>query len=247
MAIAPSGTFDYVATVPHQFEARQWTVSHRTPVEGGSDRLRGRRLVGLSPSLEITDAGLTPNPGYSRGIWRPEVLRCRLTLRATDGKNASVSSASFCVDRGVVAALRPGDLLYMARTPCAGLALSAVRDGNLVFAIGAVTKVPLGNNVSARMPLELLEEAEAIFRRSDRTFEFRELPIELTSGTAACLLPGGSASIEGYDIRILHGFLVGIPGTDECLAISRKGLCSDVAAGCSARLIDVDGMALVGG
>lgn len=104
----PSGTFDYVATVPDQPEAGSWTVSHRTPVEE-TDRLRGFRLVGLNPTLEVTNAGLTPNPGYGHGVWRPEVMRSRLTLRASGSRNASVSAASFCVDRAVMTALKPGD------------------------------------------------------------------------------------------------------------------------------------------
>jgi len=87
MVMPPCGTFDYVATVSDRPEAGPWAVSHRTPVEG-TDRLRGFRLVGLSPTLEITDAGLTPNPGYGRGVWRPEVLRSRMTLRAGGRGNA---------------------------------------------------------------------------------------------------------------------------------------------------------------
>jgi hypothetical protein len=48
-----------------------------------------------------------------------------------------------------------------------------------VVAVGAATAVPLGNNVTARTPHDLLAEAEAIFRRRDSSFEFREIPIEL--------------------------------------------------------------------
>jgi hypothetical protein len=91
----------------------------------------------------------------------------------------------------------------------------------------------------------LLDEAEAILRRRDSSFEFWERPIELTIGTATCLLPGGSPSLEDYAVRIQHGFLRGIPGVDECLAISRRGLCSDVAANASAVLVGVDGIELV--
>jgi len=169
-------------------------------------------------------------------------MRSRLTLRTSHAALGSVRSTSFCVDRGVIAALRPGDRLYMAYTPCGGLALSAVREGGLVVAIGAVTSVPLGDNVHARRALDLLSEAEAILRRCDSSFEFREVPIELTIGDATLLLPGGSAQAQDYEVWIQHGFLRGTPGVDECVAVSRKGLCSDVAARLSAVLLRVDGI-----
>jgi len=60
----PCGTFDYVAVVPDsapEYPA-PWAVTLRHPVSPAAiDRLARDRLVGHSPTLRITDAGLTPD------------------------------------------------------------------------------------------------------------------------------------------------------------------------------------------
>ncbi len=89
MVMPACGTFDYVAVVPDK-TAGAWAVRCRTAVERSGDHLRDSRLVGFTPSLEIEDAGLTPDPGFTRGVWRPEVMRSRLLLRASDRRDATV-------------------------------------------------------------------------------------------------------------------------------------------------------------
>ncbi len=133
----------------------------------------------------------------------------------------------------------------MAPTACGGVGLSVIRQGGLVVALGAVTAVPLGDGVKARVPSDLVAQAEGVIRRRDPTFEFPELPIEVTIGVSTAILLRGGPRIGGYEVMIQHGFYRGTPGVNECLAIVRTGQCSDTAASASALLLDVDGIQLV--
>jgi hypothetical protein len=138
MAIARCGTFDYVAMVPESGEDHApWNVRLRTPLERTGDARMDGRLVGHSPTLEILDDRITPSVRMSplTGNVGPRVLRSRLTLTAATRDYAEVESASFHVDRALTMALRPHDMLHMARTACGGLALSIVRDDRLVAAV----------------------------------------------------------------------------------------------------------------
>jgi hypothetical protein len=51
------------------------------------------------------------------------------------------------------------------------------------------------------------------------------------------LLYEGRRTLEQYAVFVAHGFIDGIPGTDECVAICRKGGCPDEAAIASAMLL----------
>lgn len=172
----PAGTFDYVTTVPEKPAGSlcEWEVRLRYPVKQTGSDISDRRLVGYSPCLQITDAGLTPDPGPRR----PSVMRRRLTLTAASPKDATVSAISFHVDRDLISLLEPGDDLHMSRTKCAGLGLSILRRGKLLAAVGAVTAVPLGDDFQAHLPFRLLEKASAVFAKADPEFEFGEMPIE---------------------------------------------------------------------
>ncbi len=249
MALPIWSTFDYVATVPDRLvdDSSPWVARLREPVQRTSDGL-GSRLVGASPRLQITDAGLTPNPGYTRGVWRPEVLRSRITLIASEMEGASARSVSFHVDKGLTSALRPGDLIYTARTGCAQLGLSVVRHGQLVVAVGAITAVPLGKNAEAQIPWDLVEQMEAMFRKRDPHFSLSELPIEVRVGNRRLLSlgRGGRSGLKGYVVKVMHGFYRGMPGVDECAAISLIGACSDIAADSSALLLDTDPYEIIG-
>jgi hypothetical protein len=50
-----------------------------------------------------------------------------------------------------------------------------------MVAVGAVTVVPLGPNVAARIPADLIERAASVFRERDPEFHFAEWPVELSS------------------------------------------------------------------
>src|SRR5215471_13126629 len=113
MAIHPSGTFDYVAIVPELVEDQApWKVRLRTPIQLTGDDRSNTRLVGHSPTLEISDAGMTPSAQTSRltGKVSPRVLRSRLTLTAATRNDAGVASVSFHVDRALTMALCPHEV-----------------------------------------------------------------------------------------------------------------------------------------
>jgi len=169
MVMPSAGTFQYKAIVPVKFDECSWPVQPDQPIVHTGDSLHDSRLVGACPCLRITDSGPTPNPSSSR----PEVLRSRFTLTASERQNASVSSASFYVEKDLTSAFQPGDTLHMARTGCAGIALSLLRNGHLVFAAGAISAVPLGNNVTAALPLDLIEEANVLLKGATRALSFK--------------------------------------------------------------------------
>lgn len=231
------GTFRYFAIVPAKLPDRRsspWPVQLAETVDKTSDEMRNARLIGLSPCLEITDAGPTPNPT----VGRPAVFRSRLTLTASARDNSTVSSASFYVDKDLTSTFEPRDRLHMARTPCGGLGLSLLRQGRLVFAVGVVSSVPLGSDVQAATPYDLVREAETVFKKGDPDFEFRELPLRISIDGRIRLGYGGRQEVGHYNIWVEHGFLRGIPGTDECAAIALKGACGSVPAIVTAQLLN---------
>ncbi len=240
--IPSCGTFDYVTLVPDapNTDLCPWDVRLRDPIKRKGDDISYSRLVGLSPRLQIVDAGLTPDSEIDGSKWLvpPKVLRSRITLIASERRHATASSVSFYLDRGLIAALRPHDVLHLVRTYSCGLGISVIRDGQLVVAIGAVTAVPLGRNVEARIPWDLAEEAEAIYRQHDPDFEFPELPVEVTVGNQRRVLFGGTRQMDQYGVFMIHGRFPVEDGADESLAISSIGACSEVAANASTMLLD---------
>ena len=244
MAISPSGTFNYAGIVPdsHVQSSGRWQLSDVSGAESstGGDSIVHNRLVGLQPSLEITDVGLTPDVRVSphTGNVRPKVLLSRLTLRSDSRDRATIAALSFCVDQALPRSWRGGDVLHVARTGCGGLGLSVLRGDRLITAIGAVTAVPHGGLVTVRIPREAIREAEDAFRRVDPRFEFPELPIEIQVESTKRVLYGGRPRIGSYEVFVEHGFYLGIPGTSECVALSLNGSCPETAAICSAQLLE---------
>lgn len=96
--------------------------------------------------------------------------------------------------RELTRAFSPGDILHVARTPCAGLGLSVLRNGCLVLAVGAISAVPLGNNVQATTPHDLVQQAEFVFQQRDPAFELHEYPIQISID--------GKAGISGKAVVI---------------------------------------------
>src|SRR5229473_555293 len=81
MAIPSSSTFRYLTTVPEGgTHACPWKMESRETLKATGDPLDDNRLVGWNPLLQISDAGVTPNPGPAR----PAVVRSELRLVATD-------------------------------------------------------------------------------------------------------------------------------------------------------------------
>ena len=239
MAIPLAGTFDYVASV-HLLGDPPWTLELQTAADRRDPSQPS--LLGAKARLVVEEAGLTPNAGFYRGAWRPEVLRLRFSLSA-EGASVRIGGAAFYVDRSIARAFSPGDLLHLSRTSCGGLGLSVLRSGFLVVAVGAVTAVPLGRGMSARIPVDVLSEAAAVFKRRDPTFELPQYPVEIVIDGRRRLLPGGEADFPDWEVTVFRGFWLGVPGTDESVAICRRGLCSATGANASAQLM-ADGLSL---
>jgi hypothetical protein len=232
-----AGTFRYVAIVPAKsLEERssRWPVQLSETVDEIGHELHDARLIGHAPYLEITDGGLTPNPSPSR----PAVLRSRFTLSASTRKNSGVASVSFHVDRDLTRIFEPGDRLHMTRTDLAGLGLSLLRNDQLVFAVGAISSVPLGNDVQAGIPGHLAREAETVFKKHDTEFRFHELPLQLSVRGHSRIKFRGWLELENYAIWLEHGYFPGMPGTNESAAIALKGACGAVPASASAQLLN---------
>jgi len=230
------GTFNYFTVVPSGgAQAGPWLMeSSETLVPTGS-HLRDNRLIGWNPLLHISDAGLTPNPGPTR----PAVLRSELRFVSQGKKYAQISSVSYYLDRVLMNAMLPGDVFHMARTVCGGLGVSAVRQGNLIFAAGAISAIPLGSGMQAKVAGDLILEAERTFRQHDPKFHFPEHPIEIRFAGKCDILFSGSTSRNGYHIWVWHGSYLGVPGTAECVAISLDGACDHTAVCASAQLLEM--------
>jgi hypothetical protein len=166
------------------------------------------------------------------------VKRSRVTLTAASTQHAQIAAASFHVDEALFLNARPHDVVHVARTHCGGLGLSIIREGELLVAVGAVTAVPLGRSVAARIPADLTSRAEAIFRERARDFTFVELPVEITVNGLSSILYRGRPDLNGYAAFVIHGYIPGMPGRDASLALSRKGGCPDSAANLSAMLLE---------
>jgi hypothetical protein len=234
MVMPLSGTFAYSTTVPVDSQnAFPWEMKSLEPFARSGDPLVDKRLVGWSPLLYVREAGLAPNPMPSV----PSVERSEIRLVATDKKYASCETASYFVDRVLLRVLRPGDVFHIARTCCGGVGVSAIREGKLVFAVGAVGAVPLGSEISVKIPYELLEKAEAILRQRDPEFELDHHPIEICIGDRPKILYCGHLQMGGYHVWVEHGFLLGMPGTEESVSITLDEACDWVAGSASAQLL----------
>jgi len=229
MTISREGTCQY------EFEIRGDLLNGEGVTGRPAESVGGdaKRLVGYAPRLTAV--------GYQREAWQ---LYARVTLTATDRGHATVGRASFSVDRRFIRMLRDRDMLYMSRTSCGGVGLSVLRQGELIGAAGAVTHVPLGRGQSVGLPLDLIRQAESIFQGRDASYYMRECPIEIGLAGETRITDGGRPTIGPYDVFIRHGFLRGMPGTDVCASIERKGVCSDTAAHTSAQLLDEEGLDL---
>jgi hypothetical protein len=91
--------------------------------------------------------------------------------------------------------------------------------------VGAVGAVPLGSEISVKIPYELLEKAEAILRQRDPEFELDHHPIEICIGDRPKILYCGHLQMGGYHVWVDHGFLLGMPGTAESVSITLDEAC----------------------
>lgn len=241
MAIPLTGTFEYVAVIPDHMGATFSCDMLLRPLTTDPRSNAPTRLVGPTPRLHVEDAGPTPNPS-SRA---PASQRSRLRLIAADRRNASVAEASFVLDDGVISALRPGDLLHLVRTGCGNIGVSAIRCDQLIFAVGAITAVPLGCDVTARIPYDLVSQTEAIFKARDGGFEFAEYPVEIHASDEVRIMYKGRIELDSIDVWVLHGHYSCTPGVNACGSVVRKGACPAVDANSSALFLDSGALEMV--
>jgi len=234
MAMPLAGTFQYLAIVPPEEEREtDWRVRMDELVAPWGDELVRSRLVGHAPRLRITDCEAQPESAS-----RIAIPRSRVTLRASGKKHASVSEASFFIDQRIRRSLQTGDRLYMTRTCTGGLGLSLIRADRLIFAVGAVTSVPLGTGVAVRIPSDLVTAANRAFQSRDPHFAFPEHPLELQVEGELRILLARRETMKSYEVSVLHGFRPGIPGEAECAAITLIGSCKHAFGFYTAELID---------
>lgn len=222
-----SGTFDYVFHVsdgPRSGD-RKMRGKLRDPHDAGD------RLLGHAPTLEAVE--------YKRAEWQ---LYSRVTLAATGWRRATASRFSFSVDRALITTLRAGDTIHVSRTSVGGLGFSILRGDELVAAVGAITSVELGTDLTARHPRDLIEQVERVFRTRDPEYKTREFPIELTAAGETRIVHKGRTRVGPYDAFVIHGFIIGIPGTAERACIERRGVSPETAALTTAQLFGTESM-----
>jgi len=127
----------------------------------------------------------------------------------------------------------------MAYTNVGGTGISLVRNGKLIFAVGEISAVPLGEDFVVRTPFDLALAAQKIFRGRDPKFQFLEFPLEITYCGKPRVVYGASLQMDGYHVAVMHGFRMGEPGTPECAAISHDESCDYIAATSFARLLSL--------
>ena len=99
--------------------------------------------------------------------------------------------------------------------------------------------MPLGPNITARTPHDLLERAAAALRGRDPEFEFSEWPTEICVGEK-CVIGRFRATLGEYELFTVHSARRGIPGISECASLRHRGF-PEVVAQASAMLLDAPG------
>ena len=223
MTMPSAGTFHYFTVVP----ACPDEIPSPWPLKLGESSSPRGRLMGDSPALQITDggaaAGLAP---------QLEIRRSLFSLTASTRRGAGVRAAAFYIDSAVTRAFEAGDTLHLARTGCGGLGLSLFRKGRLIIALGAVSAVPLGDDVEVSVPHDLVREMEILFRQRDAAFKLRQYPLQIAVGREVRITFGGLTQVGDYNTWLFRGFMPGIPGTNESVAISSRGTSGPGAAPC---------------
>lgn len=226
--VASNEIFDYSVRIPPKGQAarcaRRSEASHLV------------HLVGASPHLRLESVGMLRGGGVlsrlCRHIIRPAVLGTRVTLTAADGDNAHVSAASFDLDEGLVNVLREDDELNLTRTRRGGLALSVLRDGRLLVALGAVSAVPLGPDLEVVVRRDRLSKDPPPAGGTNAAFPWLH-PLEITSGHPP-------RRPKGFTIRVWYRAWPPPEDADECVTILRTGACPETAAFASTHLLAMD-------
>jgi hypothetical protein len=232
--IPPCGTFDYVAIVPDDPLSSQWNLQLRESVQRHRDELTDKRLVGYSPKLAIKDFGMRPDTIEWQQL--PCVPLSKIILIADSKEFAQVAAFSFFVQSELFAQLHSGDRLHLWRGSNAGLAVSAFCGRQMLFAVGAVRGVPLGELIKVEVP-ESVWEAERVIRKEYPEYEFPEYPLGIHVRDQKTLLYKGHFHMNGYEGHVWNAFKLQEDGGYECMAVSLEGGYSVVVANSSAKLL----------
>ena len=231
MAMPPCGTFQYAGLVPKDMgRSGRWRLEDRSgaPPVGrfwflrflGGHSLRDDRLLGLRPTLEISDD--------------------HLILKASGRHRATVRAASLQLDPALIRVFQSGDVLNLVRTLTAHTGVSLLRGRQLVFAVGAVTALPLGGAVTVRTG----------FDREPSAFDADPWPslnawVDVSvPGNSSRLREDETTAIGDYRFSVLNCYRRGIPGTYERLAISLEHACPHDASLRSAQRLARPGLAM---
>lgn len=142
-----------------------------------------------------------------------------IQIDAAGDREAVYRSATLALDRALTSGLTGGDVLTIARTMTEDIGVSLVRDGQLVWAAGAVAAVPLGGTLRARLG-PAIAQGEITAQR----WPTQDAWIELSWGPdRRTLRDGETASIGGYAMTVRHVAtpLTSSPARRENAAISR--------------------------
>ena len=218
MVMPACGTFHYSGVVPDAkaaLESGHWTLEDRSgaALRAPTSELRDNRLVGLEPTLRISESDLV--------------------LETASRQRAQIRSASLEIDRSLIERLQGGDVLTLIRTGTADIGISVLRRGQLMVAVGAVTVTPLGDEVRVRSG-PVVDHPTVGSQQWPRTDTW----IEVSASAETRRLRGGEATTIGsYWFSVVRCFRDGIPGTYESLAISVDAFCGHEAAVRSAELL----------
>jgi hypothetical protein len=237
MALPPAGTFHYIATVPTDTGQGSfpWPTQLFESIAPIGESLFDDRLVGYAPLLRISEGEEIPDP---TGL-RTTMTQSRLTLRASSQKNATFFDVSFYVDRELTTLLQPGDLLHLSHSCMWGTGLSLLREGQLVFAVGAILGMPLGKNIRVKLPDDALDQVERFHSVPFSILGKQPLliPIEIRVGKEMRSILAGKAELGEYEIWVEGGRDYSYPSGDTFAAISEKELCNSLPAVASAMLL----------
>lgn len=226
MVMPPCGTCDYRAIVPAGWPAQDnWQCEDQSGALElrTNESIRKNRLVGHHPLLKVEGN--------------------QVTLQAIPSDHAQAQAFSLSLDRRLIDVWLPGDVLQFVRTATANLGVSTVRNNGLVTAVGVITCLQLGQDIRASSVSAVsCPDCDAAVAAEARhchqcgaslpsglpstahpldSFKGPEGLLDITvHGESRRLGRGGHTELGGYEITVLHGFRVGIPGTHECAAIS---------------------------
>ena len=174
MAMHPDSTYCYATTVPEgAADSAPWVMERAQSLASIPCTESDISGLGDRPFLHVSEAGIISNPSASR----PSVVRCGLQLARTDDKFRG--NTQF-IDKALIHGCRPGERFHVAYTGVAGTGISLLRNGKLILAVGEISAVPLGEDFTARTPIDLALAAERIFHARDPEFRFLEIPLEIS-------------------------------------------------------------------